>query len=418
MKEQKNIDRLFQEKFRDFEFAPPERIWSHVEKNINIKTRSRRRNIFVWSSRVAAILILFFLFNSPFLDLPGLPFDTDFFNTDSTPVTTKESTDSNTDVADVNQKNTPSTPKNNGFDSADELNFISLKPNGETKFPPNKNNSNDDLASRDLLKTDSQNALLNDYNNQENNNNLTKNSNTEKGWSVTTVAAPVFLSSFGNSNSAIDSQMNENIKQGKISSAYGIQVAYQFNKRFSIQSGVHLVDFAYSTHDVDFSSSKISSLSNINYDNARVLKTNTMATMPQQVSKSNNNEVSSRESAQVSGDLTQVYGYVEIPLEAKYRLNANKDLGINIIGGFSTLLLNKNDVYFETSEFTNRLGEASNLNTVNFSGNLGVELEYKVYKNVNFNLVPMFKIQTQTLNNTNAFKPYSVGLYSGLNLRF
>jgi hypothetical protein len=204
--------------------------------------------------------------------------------------------------------------------------------------------------------------------------------------------------------------MDANEKQGKISTAYGVQVAYQFNKRFSIQSGVHIVDFAYSTNDIYLTSnSPLSRFSNINYDDNSSL-TRTISTNSSTFSKSNG--------LTDKGNLTQVYGYIEIPLEAKYRLNADDDLGINIIGGFSTLLLNKNEIYVETSNFTNKVGEATNLNSLNFSGNLGVELEYKVYKNVNFNLVPMFKIQTHTLNNTNAFKPYSVGLYSGLNLRF
>lgn len=63
MKEKKNIDRLFQEKFKDFEKNPPEYVWENIKKELNKK--KRRPMVFpLWfkiSGVAAVIAILFFV---------------------------------------------------------------------------------------------------------------------------------------------------------------------------------------------------------------------------------------------------------------------------------------------------------------------------------------------------------------------
>lgn len=64
MKENKNIERLFQEKFKDFEVVPPIDSWNAIEARLNQK-KKKRRIIPFWFKPVgiAATLILgFFLF--------------------------------------------------------------------------------------------------------------------------------------------------------------------------------------------------------------------------------------------------------------------------------------------------------------------------------------------------------------------
>ena len=39
--ERKNIDRLFQEKFKDFEVHPPEETWNAIEAKLNKKEKKR-----------------------------------------------------------------------------------------------------------------------------------------------------------------------------------------------------------------------------------------------------------------------------------------------------------------------------------------------------------------------------------------
>jgi hypothetical protein len=58
MTERKNIDRLFQEKFRDFEAIPDEKVWDNIEAEL--KKKKKRRAIPLWFklSGVAALLVI------------------------------------------------------------------------------------------------------------------------------------------------------------------------------------------------------------------------------------------------------------------------------------------------------------------------------------------------------------------------
>ena len=59
MKEQKNIDRLFQEKFKDFEEHPPALVWNQIEKRLPTNESKKRVIPIFWKiGGVAASLIL------------------------------------------------------------------------------------------------------------------------------------------------------------------------------------------------------------------------------------------------------------------------------------------------------------------------------------------------------------------------
>ena len=120
----------------------------------------------------------------------------------------------------------------------------------------------------------------------------------------------------------------------------------------------------------------------------------------------------------VSGEINQSLEYFELPIEMKYSLY-DKKLGLNLVGGFSTLILSDNSVSMVTQNSITDLGDANNLNDLNFSGNIGVDLDYKISKSWYLNVSPMFKYQFNTYSdNAGNFRPYYFGLYSGLNYKF
>ena len=59
MKENKNIERLFQEKFKDFEALPPQESWNIIADRLNEK-KKKRRIVPIWFqlSGVAASILL------------------------------------------------------------------------------------------------------------------------------------------------------------------------------------------------------------------------------------------------------------------------------------------------------------------------------------------------------------------------
>lgn len=51
MKEQKNIERLFQEKFKDFEAIPPKDAWANIAAKLNEKKQKKELFLFGFNFR-------------------------------------------------------------------------------------------------------------------------------------------------------------------------------------------------------------------------------------------------------------------------------------------------------------------------------------------------------------------------------
>ena len=116
--------------------------------------------------------------------------------------------------------------------------------------------------------------------------------------------------------------------------------------------------------------------------------------------------------------LNQKTGYIEVPVEVSYKL-LDKKFGIQVITGFSSLFLNENEVSVISSGLTTVVGEANNLNKVHFSTNIGLGFKYSFWKSFEANFEPTFKYQLNTYNaNSGGFKPYLIGLYSGISFKF
>ena len=76
MSEKKNIERLFQEKFKDFEAIPSPEVWDNIEAKL--KEKKKRRVIPLWFklSGVAAILLIGFMIGDGIINSP-IKTDTD-----------------------------------------------------------------------------------------------------------------------------------------------------------------------------------------------------------------------------------------------------------------------------------------------------------------------------------------------------
>ncbi len=241
-----------------------------------------------------------------------------------------------------------------------------------------------------------------------------------KRWEVGPRVAPVYFSSLAQ-GSPIHSSFRDNAKSGNVNMSYGVAVTYELGKRLKVRSGVHRVDFGYDTQDVSFSSSLNANtngiINNINYNLSSrnlVVRSNT------------NSGKMDLESAQdvagpdpsLNGKMVQEFGYLEVPLELTYEILSRK-VGVNLVGGISSLFLTNNTVVLEANGNTTEMGEANNINDLNFSTNFGVGFSYQINDRIKLNLEPMFKYQLNTFSDTSGnFQPFSMGIYSGLNFRF
>ena len=241
-------------------------------------------------------------------------------------------------------------------------------------------------------------------------------------WTVSPNASPVYYNTLSN-GSPIDETFADNAKKGDINLSYGVNVGYDISKKLTVRSGIHRVEYSYSTRDIalvpSFDGPELTTIQFKNSDaafNIQDRQAPTGETFSQYQFPTT--ETSTIFQKQIEGDLSQRMTYIEVPVELKYAV-LDKKLGINVIGGVSTLLLTENSIILDSPEILTELGEATNVNDVSFSTNIGIGIDYKFSDQLEFNLEPMLKYQLNTFSgNTGNFNPYSVGVYTGVSFRF
>ncbi|MCX7551379.1 outer membrane beta-barrel protein [Xanthomarina sp. F2636L] len=236
-------------------------------------------------------------------------------------------------------------------------------------------------------------------------------------WQVYANVAPVYYNSMGK-GSHIDDQFANNSKTGEVNTSYGVNVSYNLNKKLSIRTGLSSLNLSYDTNDVILyenianSSTAPSPLRNINLSEG--YKSLTAISADNLSVGQIDNSLSPKSNAAIS----QRISYFEVPVELSYRIG-NKKLGLNLIAGFSSFILDGNEVYSELNDENTYIGEANNIKSMSFSTNFGVGLDYKFTEKFKFNLEPTFKYQLNAFENTSGnFNPYIIGVYTGFSYKF
>lgn len=237
----------------------------------------------------------------------------------------------------------------------------------------------------------------------------------QQKWKVKPNVAPLFTNA--TKGSPIDSQFANNEKSYENTMSLGLGVDYAVSKRISIRTGIHKFEYSYNTKNIvyyaDLASKNESSVRNLKTINATpeaknmIIENKTLSVTPEIATQTKED-----------GLLNQKTGYLEIPVEISYKL-LDKKFGIQFITGFSSLFLNENRISVISSGLTTVVGEANNLNKVHFSTNIGLGFKYSFWKSFEANFEPTFKYQINTYKtDSGGFKPYFIGLYSGLSFKF
>ena len=496
MSDKKNIDRLFQEKLKNFEASPSDAVWENIHAELHKDKRKRRLIIPIWwrVAGVAALLALLFAIGNSVFDSSSET------NTNTPIVNTEEAAQepSNTNPEDITQPNAINPVTVASEDSNNTLNQSSddilneddplLNQNKEhhtsvvknssdnnpktnkevivtnqNKPPLQKNNSTinpqtenavvknatnlpkpnlktpsekiqEDIDALTMAQKEStQNTIANNTSEKEDDN-LTKSTEApsiedaiamaddtdekeeEKEklnrWNISPNVAPVYFNTLGK-GSSIDGQFVNNTKEGDVNMSYGLGGSYAINKKLKIRAGVNKVELGYNTNNViafNGVNSRNSGPENIKFNDSTTIF----------MSAESFDFTSSPEilNTNVKGSLEQRLGFIEVPLEVEYNL-IDKKIGLNVIGGFSTLFLTKNEIYSNLEGNRTKIGEATNINSTSYSANLGLGVNYNVSEKIKVNLEPMFKYQMNTFNNSSGdFKPYFIGVYTGLSYKF
>lgn len=498
------IDKIFEEKLRDYSEVPDEKVWKAIEASLQKKKNSRKIIPIWWKlGGAAAILALMFYL----IDPAGLRTDveqqvTDTEKTDpasnlrdidpqfetlppgapQNPITATEpeeaadkdagastgSTETgskpdvsagenaialrenaaplkksnpagNVQTSDLQPAGGPPQPISTGDDPVSEgeeetglaQNSKSQQPGDARPDDPGKERLSEDghagglpgqeeevAENREKEETGGGKSLFDEINEKEQEKALAENQSPR--WSVGPRVAPVYFNSLGQ-GSPIHSNFVANSKSGNVNFSYGLSLSYNITPKLSIRSGVHKVDYGYDTNDINFSPTFAAAagqqINNIDY----ALASRNLVVRNASQAKAELDALSAEVSASFpsrDGRMVQQFGYVEVPLELNLALIDSK-LGLHLIGGLSSLFLIDNTVTLEADGSTTEMGEANNLNPLNFSTNIGFGLQYELSPRFLLNLEPVFKYQLNTFSDAAGdFNPYSIGVYSGLNFRF
>lgn len=169
--------------------------------------------------------------------------------------------------------------------------------------------------------------------------------------------------------------------------SYGVTASYAVNKRLRVRSGINRVNLGYNTNNVvSYQSIGVSSATSTLQNVSNNSNTNnSISNAPtEQLSLISTDNLSSKNTNSLlktsNTSINQSLGYIEVPLELQYAVLSNK-FGVNVIGGFSSLFLNNNEVFSEAQDGGRTfLGEANNINKVSYSANFGLGLNYQVTK--------------------------------------
>ncbi len=494
--DEKNIDRLFQEQFKDFEATPDNKIWDNIEAELQKEDKKRKVILLpLWlklAGTAAVVLItvgLFTIFNTPseteVLDTNSVvntateekntsetnniqsenptvidnnnSHDAIANSTDKTAVSNTKSHSKVTNASDALQTTTTvATTHNNqhqknnsnketqGISENNKPESIAMQRSNPRILLPVTTSESEEKAGNithkqngivltDIIDQKAIDSVTNDstaiakttlddiLKKEKEDSEEEEASAVAKRWTVAPNMAPVYYNSISK-GSPISSQFSDHEKSGKVNISYGVNVGLQLNKKLSIRSGVNKVQYGYNTNNVYYansSSARVTAsagqMSSINYSNSGEVVILSGNNNPQNTLTSSEY---SNAAAKESGTLIQNIDYVEVPVELQYSL-IDKKFGLQITGGFSTLLLNNNEILLQTSDdMITDIGEANNINNVNFSTNIGLGMNYSFTKNLLLNIEPMFKYQLNAFSNSNGFNPYSLGIYTGFSFRF
>ena len=247
---------------------------------------------------------------------------------------------------------------------------------------------------------------------------VAKKSSQENLWEIAPNIAPVYYNTLSQ-GSSIDASFADNSQSGDVNISYGIGVRYALNDRLKIRSGISNVSLSYSTAGIELGDGPVSlALKNIDYTREGVVViAQDLGTFTSQNQDGTFGDITPK-STNGEAFINQNISYYEVPLELSYTL-FDSAFGLDVIGGVSTLLLGNNEVSVTAGSYNEVLGSANNLSNISFATNIGLGLHYKMSSKFRLNVEPMFKYQLNPYTDSSvSFKPYYLGVYTGLSFKF
>lgn len=250
-------------------------------------------------------------------------------------------------------------------------------------------------------------------------------------WGVGTQVSPIY--SYRNleaSGGTVPSTSYYNdVEEGIVSYAGGVNVHYVPLKRLSIQSGLY-----YSSMGMKVGNAYYASMDkNIFLDESPTVQASinnstgiiesqegmdyaiAANTIPQAGWELTTEYARANIPDASEGEILQQFQYLELPLILRYRV-VDRRLGFHFLGGLSSNFLVGNSAYYQEGGNKEPIGITGNLRPVNYSSVVGLGVDYSISKRFHVNLEPTFRYYLNSINTGSMIKshPYTIGFYTGL----
>lgn len=277
----------------------------------------------------------------------------------------------------------------------------------------------------------------------ENIRNLQSSESEETKWKVGVQVSPGYSSQNSNYSEAYSNSMTYSGGSGNTNVTGGISVQMKAGKRWSIESGVYYSQNGQrSTNSTGFGflsmDNAYAPLSDaersyfntaVNLANGQMAMNSTAGVIQFSKTPVGAEVGASLEDAMVSapgsntlltdGEFSQVFEFIEVPLYLRYAL-IDARFGIDILGGVNAGIVAGNNVYMDNQYGNQNIGKTKDISTVNVSGTVGVGLNYALSKNVSVAVEPRLSYYLNSINQNSDvnFRPYRIGVYTGLYYEF
>ena len=270
---------------------------------------------------------------------------------------------------------------------------------------------------------------------------LAQNSENRKGrWLVGAQVSPEYSVSRSSHTQVYASNMLNSSSSNPVDLGGGVTVQYKAGKRWSVQSGIYYSGMGQNSGNTSATTGKEYALAssdrgaayfntNVSIDpNSNKMSMNSTAGVIEFkgipsgiVLRTNieNKNLASNAAVVSDARFIQNFEYIEIPLYLRYTLIDSR-FDVEMLGGFSSNVLVGNQTYMESNNNKSLVGKTKDMETLNYSGTLGIGLKYGISKRIFLNVEPRIKYYLNSLNSNSAvnYKPYSIGVYSGLSYEF
>jgi len=471
MMKSKNFDNNFREKLDGFSAPPPPGVWEGVQGQLASLRRKKRRMLYGWISAAAVVvmaLLAGWYFNQN--QVQNIPVVTDAQQVEEPVDETKNMVTSETEQTETIENNKAESVKSEIKETTDVQNPQILpaknliaevsKENVETiqtvseqgveRFSLNFINRleflfesvSDYPVLRKMKKeipvrelTDIEKNLI-----AENIKTTQPATNETTGWRMGMHVSPGYASHTAQHADVYVENMTYSGTEGSNNVGGGISIQYKTGKRLRIESGVYYSQngqrsnsskelFALNRQaDLDYSAPEKSYFGNaVNVSNGDMTMNSTAGVIafsntPEGAEVAADFESQSPGFSNTllsTGEFSQVFDFVEIPLYLRYSV-VDRKIGVEVMGGLNAGLVVGNNAYIDNEYGLQNIGQTEDILPVNLSGTVGLGINYSLGKHLAFAVEPRVNYFLNSINSNPAvdFKPYRIGVYTGIYYEF